>query len=134
MNFNFIPFTLNAYLSHFQGQIQYISSDNGVDLYRAKDGFIKSLLGFPITMANLYFFEGSLITVYIQLGEVTEQLENVKTALEKTILEKAKILETDSGIIYYWQSKSQFLGLLIKQNNNILLLYHSLNKFNVFIQ
>lgn len=134
MNFEFLPYQLNADLCDFKGNVEYISSDNGVDLYRAKDGFIKALLGFPVIMVNLYFFEGNLITAYIQLEEKVEHLHKVKEVLVKTTLEKAKILETDSGFVYYWHSNNQFLGLLIQQDKNILLLYHSLNKFNVFTQ
>lgn len=134
MNFDFIPYQLNADISDFKGNVEYISSDNGIDLYRAKDGFIKALLGFPVTVVNLYFFEGSLITAYIQLAETIEQLHKVREVLEKASVGKAKFLETDSGLIYYWQSNSQFLGLLNQQDKNILLFYHSLNKYNVFIQ
>lgn len=134
MNFDFLPYQLNADISDFKDNVEYISSDNGVDLYRANDGFIKPLLGFPITMANLYFFEGSLITAYIQLRETNEHFQKLIEELEKTTFEKPKLLETDSGLVYFWQSNSQFLGLLIQQGKNVLLLYHSLNKFNVFIQ
>lgn len=132
MNFDFIPYQLNADISDFKGNVEFISSYNGVDLYRAKDGFIKALLGFSVKLANLYFFEGSLITAYIQLGEASGQLHNVKTGLEETISVRAKIVETDSGFIYYWQRKSQFLGLLIQQAKNTILLYHSITKFCVF--
>lgn len=134
MNFDFIPYQLNADISYFKDNVEYISSDNGVDLYRAKDGFIEALLGFPVIMVNLYFFEGSLITAYIQLAETSEHLHKVKEVLEIATVGKAKSLESDSGIVYYWHSNSQFLGLLIQQDKNILLLYHSLSKFNVFIQ
>lgn len=134
MNFDFLPYQLHADISDFKDIMEYISSDNGVDLYMARDGFIKPLLDFPVTMANLYFFEGSLITAYVQFGETNEKLNKIIVALEKTTLEKARFLETDSGHVYYWQSSSQFLGLLIQQGKNILLLYHCLNKFNVFIQ
>lgn len=134
MNFDFIPYQLNADISDFKGNVEYISSDNGVDLYRAKDGFAKQILDFPVSMANLYFFEGSLITAYIQIGETNEHLQKLIEELEKTTFEKAKLLATDSEFVYYWQNDRQFLGLLIQQGKNILLLYHSLNKFNVFIQ
>lgn len=134
MNFDFLPYQLNADISDFKNNIQYISSDNGVNLYRAKDGFIKALLGFPVIVVNLYFFEGSLITAYIQLGETIERIHEVREVLEQATVGKAKLLETDSGFVYYWQYNSQFLGLLIQQDKNILLLYHSLRKFNVFIQ
>lgn len=134
MNFDFIPYQLNADIRDFKDNVEYISSDNGVDLYRAKYGFIKALLGFPVTTVNLYFFEGSLITAYIQIGETKEHLQKLIKELEKTTFEKAKLLETDSGFVYYWQNDRQFLGLFIQQGKNVLLLYHSLNKFSVFIQ
>lgn len=86
------------------------------------------------TAANLYFFEGNLITAYIQLGEVPENINKVRLALVKAIEGHYNSLNDESGIVYYWQDESQFLGLLIQEGKNILLLYHSLNKFNVFIQ
>jgi hypothetical protein len=132
MNFEFIQYKLNADISYFKDNIQYISSDNGVDLYRAKEGFIRLLLGLPVSVTNLYFFEGSLITVYIQLGQVAEDLNNVKELLVEAIEVPYKHLNDESGIVYYWQDESQFLGLLIQQGKSVLLLYHSLNKFNVF--
>ena len=131
MNFNFIPYKLNADISYFENNLQYISSDNSVDFYRAKGRFMKQLLGFPVSVANLYFFEGNLITVYIQLGGETENLNKVREALLKAIEVQFKSLKDESATIYYWQNDSQFLGLL-QQDKKLLILYHSLNKFNVF--
>jgi|GEM_PF-2383073 len=134
MNFDFIPYRLNADIGYFKGNIQYISSDNGVDLYRAKDGFMKLLLGFTVTVANLYFFEGSLITVYIRLTEHGQSINEVKRAMEGAILMDAKTLFTDTGLMYYWQDNKQLLGLISQGTEGDILMYHSLNKFNVFIQ
>lgn len=132
MNFDFIPYKLNSDIGDFKNNIQYISSDNGVDLYTAKEGFIELLLGFPVSVTNLYFFEGGLITVYIHLGQVVEDLNKVKETLIKAIEVDYTHLNNESGSVYYWQDESQFLGLLIQQGKSVLLLYHSLNKFNVF--
>jgi hypothetical protein len=134
MIFNFMPFRLNDDLSDFKDDIQYIYSANGVDLYRTKNGLIKDVVEIPVTVINLYFFEGTLITAYIKLAEPIDHLQKVREILENAIAEKAKILEMDSGLIYYWKCNNQFLGLLIQKNRNILLLYHSLIKFNVFLK
>ena len=132
MNFNFIPFTLNADLSHFQAQIQYISSENGVDLYKARQGLKKPILGILVSEVNLYFFEGSLITVYIHLKEKQFNISQIKYILEKVFNTKAMILSNDSGIVYYWKDESFYLGLLPMKDRNYLVLYYTLNNYCVF--
>jgi len=96
IDFDFIPYELNVDISDFKNNIQYISSDNGVDLYKAKEGFIKHLLNFQVMMINLYFFEGSLITAYIHLGENPENIIQVGKALEHTIKRPGRALKLDN--------------------------------------
>ena len=134
MNFGFLPYSLNADLSHFQGQIQYISSENGVDLYKVREELKKPILGIPVIDINFYFFEGSLITVYSHLGEFVCHLDKVIETIEKVILEYSKILKTHSSHVYYWQNKTQFLGLMVQRKSKSLLIYHSLELYNIFNQ
>lgn len=134
MNFNFMPYKLNADISDFKGKIEYISSDNGVDLYNAREGLEMPLLGFQVKQVNLYFYEANLITVYIQLAENSDIIQKVKGILDEALAETGKVMEADSGLLYYWQDKNQLLGLMIKDEGKFLLLYNSLNKFNVFNQ
>lgn len=134
MPFSFIPFKLNADIQLYQNKIQYISSDNGVDFYKAKEGFINHLLGFPVFKVSLYFFEGSLITVYLRFHEDAGNLIKVRNSLEKVILKQAEVMETDSGFVHYWQINDQFLGLLMQDNKNIIIMYNSLNEYNIFNQ
>ena len=130
----FMPFKLNADMLHFKDQIQYLSSDNGVDLYKAKEGFKTHLLGFAVSKINLYFFEGSLITIYIRFHKNAGDLSKLKSSLEKVIQKQAKLIETDTGYVHYWQIDDQFLGLMIQDKERVILLYNSLNKFNIFNQ
>ncbi len=132
MDFDFMPYRLNADISDFKDNIKYISSDNGVDLYKARKGLIKPIIDFQVVDTNLYFFEGSLITVYIQLSEKADNIIKVKEALDKALFKNSKIIEIDSGLLYYWQSNSYFLGLLIKKQGKFVTLYQSINKFNIF--
>jgi hypothetical protein len=134
MNLNFIPYKLNADISDFNGNMEYISSDNGIDYYRTKESFMSQLLGFSVSVVNLYFFEGTLISVYIQIGEMPDKLHKLKVELEKALEKDAKYLKTITEVIHYWQGQDHFIGLLIQKEKNILLIYHTLNKFNVFIQ
>lgn len=131
MNFEFLPYRLNADISDFKDNIEYISSDNGVDLYRAKDGFIKALLGFPVTDVNLYFYEGSLITVYIHLGENPENIEQVSKTLEHSITRPGKALKLDSGTGYIWKGESATLAIIQDMSKERLYLYNSLKRFDV---
>src|SRR5690242_2010338 len=96
ITFDFMPYQLNADISDFKNSIQYISSDNGVSLYKAKEGFIWFLLSFPVSVANLYFFEGNLITVYLRLTEQVNSMEEVARASSGIILMDAKSMITDT--------------------------------------
>ena len=132
MNFDFIPFKLNADLSQFKSQIHYISSDNGVELYKAGEELKNHFLGISITEVNLYFFEGSLITVYIQLGEDPDNIEAVKKTLEYAIKKDGKALKLSFGSGYGWNSQNKFLALMRTESINKLMLYFSLSEFAVF--
>lgn len=131
MNFDFIPYQLNADIRDFKDNVEYISSDNGVDLYRAKDGFAKRILGFPVSMANLYFFEGSLITVYIHLGENTEHIEQVNKTVELSITRPGKPLKLDSATGYIWKGERATLAIIQDIGKERLYLYYSLKRFDV---
>src|SRR5258705_13403150 len=112
MNFNFIPYRLNADLSHFKEDVEYICSDNGVDLYKVKKVLIKPILGISVSDVNLYFFEGSLITVYIHLAENPEYLSQVKEVLENCLKSQGKSFKTESGMIAGWNTNTEFLSLI----------------------
>ena len=45
MNFTFIPFKLNMDIADFEDDIQYLTTDNGIDLYKAKEELKKPILG-----------------------------------------------------------------------------------------
>lgn len=133
MDFGFLPYQLNTDLSDLRDNIEYLSSENGVDLYKAKDEFIKPVLAFPVTMISLYFFEGSLITTYIHLGVDSGQFFKVRAVLDSNILIKSDRMVYDSGDFYYWQSKEQVISLIIDMHpQKVLKIYNSLNKFNIF--
>lgn len=132
MNFDFLPYQLNADIGDFKSSIQYISSDNGVSLYKAKEDFIKFLLGFPVSVANLYFFEGNLITVYIHLDENPENIEQVCKTLEQSITRPGKALKLHSGSGYIWKAESATLAIIQDMRKGRLYLYYSLKKFDVF--
>lgn len=131
MNFEFLPYQLNADISDFKDNIQYISSDNGVDLYRGKEGFMKLLLGLPVSVVNLYFFEGSLITTYIHLGENPDSIEQVSKTLEHSIKRQGKALKLRSGNGYKWEDDTSTLALIQDMRKGRLYLYHSLKRYDV---
>ncbi|MEI2755801.1 MAG: hypothetical protein V9F46_05010 [Chitinophagaceae bacterium] len=132
MNFDFLPYQLNADISDFKGNVEYISSDNGVDLYKAKDGFIKALLGFPVTMVNLYFFEGSLITVYCHLENSEGSFERLKEKIEG-ILNITRTPFWDNGNSgFFWKSEYLVLAIVISKASNKMYLYYSMLRYSVF--
>ena len=132
MDFNFIPYKLNTDISYFKDNIQYISSDNGVDLYIERNMRNPSILGLRVTIINLYFLEGSLITVYIHLGENPENIEEVKEILETEIKTQGRAIKTNSVMVYGWTEQNEFLGLLKDTRGKKLYLYYTLKKYNVF--
>lgn len=131
MNFEFLPYRLNADISDFKHNIEYISSDNGVDLYRGKEGFMKLLLGLRVSVVNLYFFEGNLITAYIHLGENPDSIEQVSKTLEHSIKRPGKALKLRYGNGYSWKAETSTLALIQDMRKGRLYLYHSLKRFNV---
>lgn len=132
MNFDFIPYQLNADISSFKNNIQYISSDNGVDLYKAKDGFIKPLLGFPVTMANLYFFEGSLITVYCHLKNTGGSYERLKGKIEGLLIKTGVPFSDDENSGFIWKSEYLVLAIVMGKDSNKMYLYYSMPRYSVF--
>jgi hypothetical protein len=132
MNFDFIPYKLNIDINNFKGQIQYISSDNGVDLYRAEKAFKMPLKGITLSNINLYFLDGNLITVYIHIVENTEDLREVIKTLESLIEISVKALRVDSGMVHFWCNEYEFLGVIEDRRYKRLKLYYTLMLFNVF--
>lgn len=131
MNFDFIPYQLNADISDFKGNIQYISSDNGVDLYRAKDGFMKPLLGFPVTMANLYFFEGSLITVYYHLENTEGSFEKLKEKIEGILNMTGIPFSDNDNSGFFWKSEFLVLAIVMGKDSHKMYLYYSVLRYSV---
>jgi hypothetical protein len=132
MNFDFIPYQLNADISDFKGNIQYISSDNGIDLYRAKDGFVKSILDFPVTIVNLYFFEGSLITVYCHLENIEGRFERLKGKIECLLDKTGFPFSDDENSGFIWKSEYLVLSIVMGRDSNKMYLYYSMLRYSVF--
>jgi hypothetical protein len=68
----------------------------------------------------------------MQLTKHGKNIDEVKKALDDAILINAKSKVTDTGLMYYWQDDRQFLGLIRQGKVDNILIYHSLNKFNVY--
>lgn len=132
MSFNFIPFKLNDDLSQYKDQIKYISSDNGVELYKVRNGLKIEILGILVSDVNLYFFEGNLITIYIHLNESPDHIERVKEIFEKEIKTKERALKIESGLLYCWTSENSFLGLLSSSGESKMKVYVSIDVFNIY--
>ncbi|MEQ1796581.1 MAG: hypothetical protein ABL872_01445 [Lacibacter sp.] len=131
MNFNFIPFKLNAELNQYKQQIKYISADNGVELYKVRDGLKIEILGILVSDVNLYFFEASLITVYIHLNERPDNIERIREIFEKEIGSKGRTDKTDSNIVCNWVSENDFLGLKVNEKSQNSYIYLTTHKFNI---
>ncbi len=132
MNFDFLPYQLNADISDFKDNVEYISSDNGVDLYRAKDGFINQILGFRVTMANLYFFEGSLITVYCHLENSEGSFERLKGKIEGILNKAATPFSDNDNSGFSWDSEYLVLAIVMVRDSDKMYLYYSMLKYSVF--
>ena len=130
MKFNFIPYRLNADKAELKFEIKYLATDNGIDLYKAKPK--TTILGFLVTGVNLYFFEGSLITVYIHLVAKAEDFSQVRQILESRIKEKGKTFKIDSGEVIGWENESEFLGLVYGKSGNRLYLYYSIREYSIY--
>ena len=131
MKFDFIPFSLNADIGHFKGQIQYISSDNGVELYKARKVLKNYILGIPVSNINLYFYEGNLITLYIHLVENPPSLEQVRKTFETSIGRQGEALKTGISNGYSWNGQNEILALINSQENRKVCLYYTLLRFSI---
>lgn len=132
MNFDFLPYQLNADISDFKTNVGYIGSDNGVDLYRAKDEFITPLLGFPVTMANLYFFQGSLITVYCHLVNTEGILERLKREIEVLLNMTGSPFSDNDNSGFLWKSEFLVLAIVMGKDSHKMYLYYSMLMYSVF--
>jgi len=130
MKFNFIPYLLNADKSELKEMIQYLATDNGIDLYKTK--LKTDLLGILVSNINLYFFEGSLITVYIHLASKSENFSHVRQILESRIKEEGSVFKIDSADVIGWESTSEFLGLVHDKTGKQLYLYYTLKEFSIY--
>lgn len=132
MNFDFLPYQLNADISDFKDIMEYISSENGVDLYRARDGFIKPLLNFPVTTVNLYFFEGTLITVYYHLENNESILETQKGGIEVLLNMIGSPFSVNDNSGFLWKSEFLVLAIVMGKDSHKMYLYYSLLSYSVF--
>ena len=132
MNFDFIPFQLNSDLVSFQGQIEYVSSEHGVELYKVRKAFIKPLLGFNIISVNLYFFEGNLVTVYLHLAAQSWNMNLIKGSIESTLGIKGESVLDSKIKGYKWCDASNILVLVQGSKELKLYLYFSSIHFSVF--
>lgn len=130
MKFDFISYRLNADLADFKNAIQYLATDNGIDLYKVKSK--TTIFDMPVSDINLYFFEGNLITVYIHLATEAENLYQVRQLLESRIKEAGEAFKIDSGEVIGWESASEFLGLVNDKTGKRLYLYHTLKRFSIY--
>ncbi len=130
MKFNFIPYRLNANIAEFKDGIQYLATDNGIDLYKVKSK--TTIFDMLASDINLYFFEGNLITVYIHLATKAENLSQVRQMLESRIKEAGKAFKIDSGEVIGWESASEFLGLVNDKTGKRLYLYYALKEFSIY--
>lgn len=132
MKFNLIPHKLNTDIADFKNEIQYLATDNGIDLYKAKHK--ASVLGILVSDVNLYFFEGSLITVYIHLAAKNEDFSQVRQILSNKIEEQGKAFKIDSGQVIGWENQSEFLGLVNDKTGKRLYLYYTLKEYSIYNQ
>lgn len=132
MNFNFIPFQLESDLASFKGQIEFVSSEHGVELYRVGNAFIKPLLGFHVTLVNLYFFEGNLVTVYLHLAAQSLNMNLIKESIENTLGMKGETVLDSKIKGYKWEDMSNILVLVESSKELKMYLYFSSLHFSVF--
>ncbi len=132
MKFDFIPFRFNANIADFKDEILYIATDNGVDLYKSKDEVRVLIPGILFSVANLYFFEVCLITVYIHLTSKSGDFGAVSHILANTIKEAGKVIKSENLEITSWSNNSEYLGLVKAINSDKLYLYYTLHKYNIY--
>lgn len=131
MDFGFLPFQLNADLSDFSDNIEYLSSDNGVDLYKINIGNKETILGFPSNLINLYFFEGSLVTVYYHLEETQSSFERLKKSLEGILIKPGTPFMMEDAYGVFWTSQVYVLAVVVARISNKFYLYSSLKQYSV---
>lgn len=132
MNFDFIPLTLNSDIADFMGSIEYLATDNGVDLYKARKELKMPILGIQISGCNLYFFEGSLITVYFHLTIKPDAVEQVRQNLESRTIEEGKTLNIDLGEVIGWENETEFFGIVNDKTGKRLYLYYAMKNFSIY--
>lgn len=132
MIFDFIPFKLNSDIANYKGQIEYVSSEHGVELYKLRKAFIKPLLGFHITSVNLYFFEGNLVTVYLHLAAQSLNMNLIKESIESTLGIKGEAVLDSKIKGYKWSDVINILVLVDGSKELKLYLYFSSIHFSVF--
>jgi len=131
MKLNFIPFTLNENISEFKGQIQFVETDNGVDLYGAINPLNEFLKGIPVLSINLYFYQDRLITVYLNIDDSLKNQEKVIRIVEQA-LGRAKIfLNSQFQIKQGWEDDNKVLYIIRDQTLKKMYLYYSLREYSV---
>jgi len=134
MNSDFIPFKLNSDLKDLRHNLEYICSDNGIDVYKESQDLTRDVFGFPVNVVNLYFFEGSLITVYMHLTDNPEVYFQLYKILETSMKPHGMPLKLDCGSGYKWKCKTSTLTLIRDMKKGELFMYYSLKKFDVFLR
>lgn len=130
MKFKFIPYHLNADIAELKQMIQYLVTENGIDLYKSK--LNTDIFGILVSDINLYFFEGSLITVYIHLASKSENFMHVRQILESRIKEEGRAFKSDSADVIGWENTNEFLGLVYDKTGKRLYLYYTLKEFSIY--
>ena len=131
MKLNFIPFTLNENISEFKGQIQFVETDNGVDLYGAINPLNEFLKGIPGLSINLYFYQDRLITVYLNIDDSLKNQEKVIRIVEQA-LGRAKIfLNSQFQIKQGWEDDNKVLYIIRDETLKKIYLYYSLREYSV---
>ena len=130
MNFEFIPFRLNADLADYKELIDYISSENGIDIYKARDKLPSLISGITVRNANLYFNDGSLITVYLYLIQRHNNILLVLSDIENFIQKKGYHFDIKQKQIYGWANEGEFLALIFDEEKKSLYMYYSLETYS----
>ena len=130
MNFEFIPFRLNADLADYKELIDYISSENGIDIYKARDKLPFPIPGLTVRNTNLYFNDGSLITVYIYLVQRHNNIQLDLLDIENFIQKKGYHFNIKQKQIYGWANEGEFLALIFDEEKKSLYMYYSLETYS----
>jgi len=130
MNFEFIPFRLNADLRDYKDLLDYISTENGIDIYKARDELPTQIPGVTVSKANLYFYQCSLVTVYIYLVHHSNGLLPVLAKIENLIQKNGYKFDVQSKQVYGWANEGEFLALILVEETNSMCLYYSLETYS----